>query len=134
MPRIYLVGNTQREYAHRAVREAPKGCVVSITKPKRTIPQNDKLWAILTDISKAQPDGRQHTPDVWKCLMMKACGHAVQFELGIDGQPFPVGYSSSKLNKEQMCDLITCALEYGDRHGVEWKEPVRAGFMEAENA
>ena len=37
---------------------------------------------------------------------MSACGHAVQFEMGLDGKPFPVGFRSSRLTKKQFSDLI----------------------------
>jgi len=46
-----------------------------------------------------------------------------RFEMGLDGQPFPVGFSSSRLSKREFADLITIVQEYGDRHGVAWSEP-----------
>ena len=64
--------------------------------------------------------------------MMKACGHAVQFAVGLDGDPFPTGFSSSQLNVAQMSELIEFIYEYGARHGVVWKETERSGFMERE--
>jgi hypothetical protein len=97
--------------------------VVTIRAATRSLDQNARLWAVLSDISRAKPEGRRHTPEVWKNLMMHACGHAVQFEMGLDGQPFPVGFRSSKLSKSQMSDLIEFAQEYGSRHGVVWSEP-----------
>jgi hypothetical protein len=78
---------------------------------------------MLSDISRAKPEGRAHTPEVWKALMMHACGHATRFEMGLNGEPFPVGFHSSKLSVRQFADLITVAQEYGDRHGVVWSEP-----------
>ena len=80
------------------------------------------MWAMLSDISAAKPEGRKHTPEVWKCLFMSACGHAVQFEIGLDDKPFPVGFRTSRLSKHQMADLITFIAEYGDRHGVKWSD------------
>jgi hypothetical protein len=53
---------------------------------------------------------------------MSACGHVVQFENGLNGQPFPIGFRSSRLSKSQMSDLIECIHEYGARHGVEFNE------------
>jgi len=80
------------------------------------------MWAMLSDISRAKPDGRVHTPDVWKALFMSACGHEVQFLMGLDGNPFPAGFKTSKLRKDQMADLITFIAEYGDTHGVKWQD------------
>jgi phage-related protein len=64
-----------------------------------------------------------HTPEVWKNLFMHACGHAVQFEHGLDGKPFPVGFRSSRLTKAEMSDLMEFVTEYGTRHGVRWTDP-----------
>jgi len=131
MPRIFLVGKSQRAYAAEALAAAPDNCVVSITKPKRTIPQNDKMWAMLQDVARAQPDGRQHTTDRWKALFMNSLGHQCQFEQGLDDTgPIPMGYSSSQLNVGQMRDLIEVIYEYGARHSVTWKEAKRSGFTE----
>ena len=74
---------------------------------------------MLSDICVAKPQGRRHTPEVWKCLMMSACGHAVQVELGIDDKPFPVGFSSSRLSKHQMSELIEFIYSYAAQHGVQ---------------
>lgn len=130
MPRIYLVGKSQRAYAAKALAEAPDNAVVSITKPTRSIPQNAKMWAMLHDVSRSKPEGRQWTPETWKAAFMHALGHQVQFADGLDGSgPFPLGFRSSHLTVAQMADLITCIQEYGDRHGVEWNETRRSGLM-----
>lgn len=120
---VILASAMQRGLAKRLIDEAPAGCVVSIALPKRTLDQNARMWAMLSDISRAAPDGRKRTPEVWKTLFMHALGHETRFEMGLNGEPFPVGFRSSRLNKSQMADLITFISEYGDRHGVEWSEP-----------
>lgn len=131
MPRIYLVGPSQREYAARALREAPHKAVVSITLPKRSIPQNDKMWAMLEDVMRAEPEGRKWVKETWKAAFMQSLGHQCQFAEGLDGSgPFPIGFKSSQLNVAQMRDLIEVICEYGARHGVEWREAKRSGFME----
>ena len=82
------------------------------------------MWAMLGDVSRAKPMGRAHIPEVWKCLFMAACGHQVAFELGLDGNPFPIGFRSSRLTKHQMMDMITFILQWGDEHGVQWSNEV----------
>jgi hypothetical protein len=101
---------------------------VTIKEATRNLDQNAKLWAMLSDISRAKPEGRMHTPEVWKCLFMASCGHQVRFELGLDNRPFPVGFQSSRLSKKDFADLITVAQEYGDRHGVQWSEKMPEGY------
>ena len=93
-----------------------------IEPPKRTLDQNAKLWAMLTDISVAKPEGRKHTPDDWKAIFMNACGWEVQFVEGLDGRPFPRGFRSSQMSKAQMADLINFIQAYGDQHGVRWSD------------
>lgn len=120
---MILRGDAQRALACRMVQAAPADCVVTLAEPKRTLDQNAKMHAMLSDIARARPDGRTHTPEVWKCLAMHACGHAVQFVNGLDGQPFPMGFHSSRLTKPQMAELIEFLYEYGSRHSIEWSEP-----------
>ena len=129
MPVIRLLSPSQREYAHWALDQAPDGCVVSIVKATRSVEQNKKMWAMLHDIARAKPEGRNWTTDTWKAAFMHSLGHQVQFAEGLDGNgPFPVGFRSSHLSVAQMADLITVIQEYGDRHGVEWREVERAGW------
>ena len=123
---IILRGDRQRSFAKSLIDTAPIDAVVNIRAATRTLDQNAKLWAMLSDVSRAKPQGRLATPDVWKALFMHACGHAVQFETGLDGQPFPVGFRSSKMTKAQMADMITFVLQYGDANGVAWSDEMRS--------
>lgn len=117
---IILAGQSQRAFAKSLIDRAPIDAVVTIKAPARTTDQSSYMWALLSDISRAKPEGRMHTPEVWKQLVMHACGHAVQFEIGLNGQPFPTGFRSSRLTKAQMAELLTWIVQYGDEHGVKW--------------
>ena len=123
MPKIILHSPSQRAYAHRSIDEAPARAVVSITEQSRTVEQNAKLWAMLEDVRRAEPEGRKWVKETWKAAFMHALGHAVEFCEGLDGRgPFPIGFRSSRLKVDQMSDLIESIYEYGSRHGVEWSE------------
>lgn len=119
-----MIGQTIRlvpstiERAKRLIEAAPQGAVMNIRPATRSNEQNALLWSLLSTVSRAKPDGRQHTPDVWKSLFMSACGHAVQFEVGLDGAPFPLGFRSSRMTKEQMTDLIEFILQYCAEKGI----------------
>lgn len=118
---VILRGQAQRDLACDLVRGAPVDAVVNIREANRSLDQNAKLWAILSDISRAMPEGRRWTAETWKAAFMHSLGHQVQFADGLDGAgPFPLGFRSSRLTKAQMADLITLAMEYGDRHAVAW--------------
>ena len=126
MPRgqsVILRGPSQRAFAKRLIDDAPADCVVNVRLPARSVDQNAKMWAMLSDISRGCPEGRKHPPETWKALFMHALGYEVRFETGLNGQPFPMGFKSSALTKGEMADLITFIAEYGDRNGVEWQEP-----------
>lgn len=129
--RFILISDQVRNNAVSALLRAPRGYAVTITEPKRSDIQNDKMWAMLSDVARAKPEGRKWTPETWKCAFMHYLGHQVMFCEGLDGTgPFPMGFRSSRLSVSEMADLITCIQEYGDRHGVEWKEPMARGYGE----
>ena len=129
MPSYVLINDRVRSNAIEAVRSAPPNWIVTIKEPKRSLEANAKMWAMLSDVANARPEGRQWTPEVWKCAFLHSLGHQVRFAEGLGGSgPFPMGFSSSALNVKQMADLITVISEYGDRHGVEWSEVYKGGL------
>ena len=121
---IRLNGDRQRSIAHHLVEKAPDGAVLNIREASRSSDQNSLMWVLLSDISRAKPEGRMATAEVWKQLFMHACGHDVQFEIGLNGQPFPTGFRSSRLTVSQMSDLLESIYAYGAAHDVKWTEPL----------
>jgi len=126
MQAFLLTGQRSRQAACDVIMQAPAYSTATIKPQKRSDEQNAKLWAMLSDISRAKPQGRVHIPEVWKCLFMAACGHQVAFEMGLDGRPFPTGFKSSRLSKNEMMDLITFVQQWGDEQGVKWSNEVTA--------
>lgn len=102
----------------------PDGTRVLFYGPKRTLPQNDKLWACLGDVSKqATLSEVQYTPDRWKVIFMNALDGETEFLPKLEGGGFvPFQTSSSEMSKNEMADLITLILQWGDEHGIKWKE------------
>lgn len=120
---VILRGTEQRTLAKALVDVAPTDSVFRISEPTRNLDQNAKMWAMLSDVSRAKPEGRMWPPETWKAAFMHSLGHQVQFADGLDGSgPFPIGFRTSRLTVRQMADLITVIAEYGDRHGVRWSE------------
>jgi len=122
---IILRGKAQRDMAKRLIDMAPDDAVVNVKEATRNADQNARLWAMLSDVSRAKPEGRMMGPELWKAVFMQACGHEVQFLNGLDGLPFPAGFRSSRLSVRQMADLITFVSAYGDSNAVRWSEPAR---------
>jgi hypothetical protein len=117
---ITLHGAADRARAMKYVTAAPSGTRVEFKAERRTLPQNDRMWAMLTDIA-AQKDhaGRKYTPDQWKIIFMHACGREVQFIPSLDGSTFiPWGQSSRDLSKGEMSDMIEFMLAWGAENGV----------------
>ena len=123
-----IILNT-KEACQRAIHwitQAPAGMVVTFKLPKRTPSQNDKMWAMLTDIARqAKLHGKKKSPEIWKFAFMQALGHEIKFEQGLDDKFFPIGYSSRKLSKAQMADLITYIQAYADENEIQMSNEAR---------
>jgi NinB protein len=127
MSQVIILGTKRAaEEAVRVVLAAPPGSVLEVKAPRRTNDQNSRLWAMLSDVARAKPEGRSLPPEIWKTLFMSAAGFMFKWEPGLDGEGVvPVGFKSSRLSKAEFGELIECVQEYGARHGVEWTEPER---------
>lgn len=84
----------------------PVGTVVRIMPEGRSLSQNDKLWALLTDVSRAKPQGLEYPPEIWKSLFMSAFGIECKVIEGLAGEAVPAGFHSSRMSKQQMSELI----------------------------
>lgn len=120
-----LSTESARGRAKMLIDKAPPGFIAEVREPKRTLDQNAKFYAMLTDVSVQKPLGRRHTPDDWKAIFMNACGWECQFAEGLDGRPFPKGFRSSELTKSQMSTLIEFMLAFGAEHQVRWSDDAR---------
>ena len=127
MSRAFLVLADDRFRAKAIdwIMKAPKDTRVTFQDPRRTLPQNDRMWAMLTDVATQKEHcGRRYTPDQWKILFMHACGREVQFIPSLDGSTFiPWGNRSSELSKQEMTDLIEFIFAWGAENSVEWSDP-----------
>lgn len=122
---ITLSNPLDRDRAVRWVKSAPIGTRVEFKAARRSIPQNDRMWAMLTDIaSQKEHCGRRYTTDQWKVLFLHACGREVQFMPALDGSTFiPWGQSSSDLSKEEMTALIDFMHAWGVENNVVFHDP-----------
>ena len=122
---LVLWNDDMRAKAIDWVRRAPHDTRVEFKGPKRTLDQNSRMWAMLTDVSRQHKlHGRPYTPDQWKVIFMHACGREVQFLPALDGSGFiPWGQSSSYLSKEEMTALIEFMFAWGAENGTVWSDP-----------
>ena len=122
---MFLKSPTQRDFAKSLIDLAPVGAVVNVQERKRSISQNDLMWVLLSDISRAKPNDRHETTDRWKEIFMDALNFEIEWIDGLNGRKFPSGHSTSKLNVGQMNDLIELIYCYGAENGVVFSENPR---------
>jgi hypothetical protein len=96
------------------------GTRVELKASKRSLAQNNFLWACLTDIARQKTHcGRKYTPEIWKCLFMNAIGREIQFVPSLDEKTFlPLAYRSSDLSKGEMMDLLEFIKCWSAENGV----------------
>lgn len=116
--RTFILRPTTREIILEWLRGCSDGVIVEFRKPKRSIPQNARMWAMLGDIANAKPDGHERDPEDWKAVFMRALGHEVRFIHGLDGELFPAGFRTSKLNVPQMTAIMDLIQDYANEKGV----------------
>ena len=94
--------------------------VLEIKPSTRSLEQNARLWAMLTDISH-QVDwyGRKLTPHEWKHVFTASLKKQ-DVVPGIDGGFVVLGASTSKMTKAEMCDLQTLMEAFGTEQGVKF--------------
>jgi hypothetical protein len=110
------------------VSRLPDGTRVEFKETKRSIPQNDRLWAMLTDIAaQVKWHGLRLAADDWKLLFLDALKREVRMVPNLDGNGFvSLGRSSSDLSKAEMTDLIDLIHAFGANHGVVFHDGVAA--------
>lgn len=117
---LILSGKPQRDMAKRWVDRLPQYTRLEFRAPKRTTPQNDRLWAHCTDIARqCRHHGQKLEPDDWKILFMDALNKEARMVPALDGVGWiNLGRSSSKLSVGEMADLITYIEAWAAREGV----------------
>lgn len=115
-----LNSSADRARALRAVTQAPAGTRVEVKAAKRSLDQNSKLWAMLSEIATTKEHcGRKYTPDQWKIIFMHAMGREVQFIPSLDQSTFiPWGHRSSDLSKDEMSNLLEFIIAWGAENGM----------------
>lgn len=125
---LILTGPASRQKAAAWIAQAAPGTRVEFKEAKRSIPQNDRMWAMLTDVARQLPwHGLKLSPDDWKLIFLDALKREVRMVPNLDGNGFvSLGRSSSDLSRGEMSDLMELISAFGARHGVKFMEKVDA--------
>jgi sulfite reductase beta subunit-like hemoprotein len=115
----------RRNAAEFILNAAPDGFAVTVAEPTRTLEQNARMWALLTDISEqVEWYGKRLTPEDWKHVFTASL-RKLTVVPNLDGTGFvALGLSTSRMSKRELGDLMTLIEAFGAERGVEWSEPV----------
>jgi hypothetical protein len=123
-----LVHGQARAGAMAAIKAAPDGFMVTIQPPTRTLEQNARMWAMLSDVSKQVVwHGRKLSPEEWKHVFSAALDKQ-DVVPGIEGGFVVLGKSTSKMSIREMTALQELMSAFGAERGVQWSEPGLQGY------
>jgi hypothetical protein len=124
---ITIKGAADRDRVKKYVDAAPSGTRIEIKSAKRSMAQNDKMWAMLTEIAEqVKWHGVRLRPDDWKLLFLDALKREIRMLPNLEGDGFvAVDRSTSDLSKEEMSDLIELMYKFGaeETHPVKFQDP-----------
>lgn len=108
---LKLTGNLARQAACRYINDAPDGYIFRLTPETRTLDQNAKLHAMLTDISKqAKYLGAKRDVEFWKGLFVSgwqiATGEKPEIVPGLEGEFINIRESTTTIGIRRMASLI----------------------------
>ncbi len=125
MGRALLVLNSAAERAKATnwIAKAPPGTRIEFKASKRSLSQNAKLWATLTDIAgQVVWYGQKLSAEDWKDVFTASLRRA-RVVPGIDpGTYVPLGMRTSDMSKDEMSALIELILAFGAEHQVTFND------------
>ena len=105
---------------------APEGWHVTFRPPTRSLDQNARLWAMLTEVSKqVEWYGRRLTPDAWKHVF-SASLKKQDVVPGLHGDFVVIGQSTSAMTIREMGDMMELMAAFGAERNVKFLDEVPA--------
>jgi hypothetical protein len=116
---IQIHGDESRKLAVKWVQEAPLETVIEFRAARRSTLQNDRMWAMLTDIARQKRlQGKKYNPEQWKVIFLRALGRELEVLPELAGGTWFSPKSSSVLTKQEMSDLFALMESWGAENGV----------------
>lgn len=119
--RYLLRNNSVRQNCISAIQQLPtdtdKPLVVTISEPTRSLEQNAKLHAMLTDVSRQSMFmGKKRSVEFWKGLFVSgwqiATGQSPEIVPGLEGEFINIRESTSRMSVRKLAGVI----EYVDAY------------------
>lgn len=125
--RLFVLSHqAARRNALAYVAEAPEGYSVTVKPPTRSLAQNSRMWAMLSDVSQqVEWYGKRLTPEAWKCVF-SASLKKQDVVPGLHGDFVVIGQSTSQMSKRELGDLMELISAFGAERGVEFAEAAAA--------
>ncbi|WP_315901206.1 recombination protein NinB [Halomonas sp. DP5N14-9] len=109
--------------AGRGLEAGPVELVLRRPKNQRSLDQNRRLWAVLSDVSRqVEWYGRYLPKEAWKDIFSAALERQ-DVVPGLEGGFVMIGGRTSKMTKQRFADLLTLIDAFGTDHGVQWSDP-----------
>lgn len=126
MTKFYIVNNQVQQNAINAIKAIgfDSNMMIEIKKRTRTLDQNAKMWAMLTDLEQQAPEyfGIKMTKEKYKDLFTGSLS-GCDFVPAVGGHGMiGIGGSSSKLTTSQMADLISMIEMFGAERNVKFSD------------
>jgi len=120
--------------AGRGLEAGPVELVLRRPKNQRSLDQNRRLWAVLSDVSRqVEWYGRYLPKEAWKDIFSAALERQ-DVVPGLEGGFVMIGGRTSKMTKQRFADLLTLIDAFGAEHGVQWSDPALRVFDEYREA
>lgn len=126
------------EYAARILNLGDRvEIVVRVFRSKRSLEQNRRMWAMLTDISRQIPWVVNDcvvtmSAEDWKDVLTASLRSELRVARGIDGGMVLLGLRTSRMTVQRMSDLIDLMFAFGNARGVAWSDPNQLADNDAE--
>jgi len=121
---LVLASPELRAKAIRWIEKLPQWTRVEFKAPKRTLPQNDKMWAMLTEVAEQLPwHGMRISAHDYKLIFLDGLKREMRIVPNMNGDGFVnLGRSSSDLGVPEMADMIELIGAFGASNGVKFND------------
>jgi hypothetical protein len=125
----FYILSTQRarDGAAKVCQTAGPDTIVRFMGNKRSLEQNSKMWAMLSDIARqvewpVDGETQKLRKEDWK-IILTAGAKKQRVAPGVDGGFVVLGEPTSSMTVAEMREMIDLCQHFGDSKGVKWSDP-----------
>lgn len=120
----WLDTESKRKEALNILAKAKLPFAVSFKRDKRTGKQNNRQWAMLTEVSEQQLwHGQKLSPEDWKLIFLQGLNSEIRMVPNLANDGFiSLSRSSSNLTVQEHSDLTALIEAFASEHGIQLKK------------